>query len=143
MLSDCVLDSPQQSILPAAKLKHMWFLDRLVEQRISEARARGEFDDLAGQGQPLQLEDLSLMLEELRVAYILLKNAGYLPPEVSTRQEISELEARIRQAATPELAKRERQRLALLLTRLGDRIDLDPVYASAGRKRLHAVSDDV
>lgn len=118
----------------------MWFLDRLAEQKISEARARGEFDDLAGQGQPLQLEDLSLVPEELRAAYILLKNAGYLPPEVSARQEITEVEALIRKAATPELAEKGRQRLALLQACLGDRMHLDPVYEFTARSRLLAGS---
>ena len=120
----------------------MWFLDRLVEQRIDEARARGDFDDLAGEGRPLQLEDLSLVPEELRAAYILLKNAGYLPPEVRTRQQISEVEALIRQATTPELARKQRQRLALLQACLGERMNLDPVYASAARSRLYAGTDE-
>ena len=121
----------------------MWFLDRLVEQKISEARARGEFDDLAGQGQPLQLEDLSLVPEELRAAHILLKNAGYLPPEVSIRQEITEVEALIRQAATPELAKRDRQRLAFLQARLGDRMNLQSAYAYPAKSRLLATTHEV
>ncbi len=120
----------------------MWLLDELVEKRIDEARARGDFDNLAGEGQPLQLEDLSLVPEELRAAYLLLKNAGCLPPEVRVRQEITEVEALIRQAATPEFAKKDRQRLALLQTRLGDRVSLDPTYASAAGKRLQAGSDD-
>jgi hypothetical protein len=115
----------------------MWFLDKLVERRIDEARARGDLDDLAGQGRPLQLEDLSSVPEELRAAYVLLKNAGYLPPEVHTRQRITELEALICQAATPELAAKDRQRLALLKARLGHRMDLDPVYASTAEDRLH------
>ena len=121
----------------------MWFLDRLVEQRIDEAQARGDFDDLAGEGRPVQLEDLSLVPEELRACFILLKNAGYLPPEVRTRQQITEVEALIRQAATPELARKDRQRLALLQARLGDRMNLDPVYASTAKSRLHAGTDEV
>ena len=121
----------------------MWFLDRLVEQRIDEAQMRGDFDDLAGAGRPLQLEDLSLVPEELRASYLLLKNAGYLPPEIRIRQEITALEALIRQAVTPEMAASNRQRLALLQARLGDRVHLDPAYASAAKSRLQAGGDDV
>ena len=33
----------------------MLLLDRLAEQRIQEAELRGEFNDLPGAGQPLQL----------------------------------------------------------------------------------------
>lgn len=128
-------------IPPAAKVKDMWVLDKLAQLRIDEAQARGDFDELAGAGRPLQLEDLSLVPEELRAAYLLLKNAGYLPPEVYARQEITEVEALIRQAATPELAEKDRQRLALLQARLGDRMNLDPVYASAARSRLQSGRD--
>ena len=120
----------------------MWFLDRLVEQRIGEAQSRGEFDDLSGEGRPLRLEDLTLVPEELRAGYLLLKNAGYLPPEVRVRAEITEVEALIRQAATPELAMRERRRLALLQARLGDRASLHSAYASAVRDRLRAGEND-
>ena len=119
----------------------MWILDKLAEQQIDEAHARGDFDDLAGAGRPLQLEDLSQVPEELRAAYLLLKNAGYLPPEVLARREITEVEALIRQAATPESAKKDRQRLALLQACLGDRMNLDPVYESEARRRLQSGRD--
>jgi hypothetical protein len=58
----------------------MWLIDQLVEARISDAQARGEFDNLPGAGKALQLQDEAPVPEELRAAYRLLKNAGYLPP---------------------------------------------------------------
>ena len=57
------------------------FLARAAEARIGEAVARGEFRDLPGAGKPLPEEGLSAVPEELRAAYRVLKNAGYLPPE--------------------------------------------------------------
>ncbi len=60
----------------------------VAEQRIQEAMAKGEFDNLAGKGLPLTQEDLSGVPEELRMAYKVLKNAGYVPPEVELRREI-------------------------------------------------------
>jgi hypothetical protein len=52
------------------------------------------------------------------VAYRILKNSGYVPPEVLERREIAELEARL-----PALKATERshalQKLQLLRTRLG------------------------
>lgn len=48
-------------------------------------------DDLPGSGQPLQLDDDSHVPEELRAGYRLLKNAGYLPPELAMRKEAIEL----------------------------------------------------
>ena len=66
--------------------------DLLAEERIREAQARGEFDDLPGSGRPLDLEDDPLVPEELRVAYRLLRNAGFVPPELEARAEIRALE---------------------------------------------------
>ena len=49
----------------------------LAERKIEEAIERGEFDDLPGAGQLLDLDDLDPMLpEELRMACRILKNAG-------------------------------------------------------------------
>ena len=67
-------------------------IDSLVEQRIREAQENGEFDDLPGAGAPLELDDDALVPEELRAAYRLLKNAGFLPPELEAHREIRQLE---------------------------------------------------
>src|SRR5215510_13997232 len=71
-------------------------LDTLIEQRIREAQEAGEFDDLPGAGAPLALEDDALVPEELRVAYRLLKNAGFVPPELDAHGEIRQLEQLLR-----------------------------------------------
>ena len=71
-------------------------LDTLVEQRIREAQEAGEFDDLPGAGAPLELEDDALVPEELRAAYRLLKNAGFVPPELEGHREIRQLEQLLR-----------------------------------------------
>jgi len=65
---------------------------RLAEQRIIEAQRNGEFDDLPGKGKPLQLEDLSWIPADLRIAYKLLKNAHVLPPEAELLKDIHTLE---------------------------------------------------
>jgi len=67
-------------------------LDFIAEKRIAEAIAKGELDNLPGAGRPLELDDDSLVPEELRLAYRILKNAGFVPPEVETLNEISALE---------------------------------------------------
>ena len=61
---------------------------RLAEQRILEAQRAGAFDDLPGKGKPLELEDLSRVPEELRIGYIVLKNAHVLPPEAELTKDI-------------------------------------------------------
>lgn len=48
----------------------------IAEKRIEEAQAKGEFDNLPGRGRPLELEDMSHVPEELRMAYKILRNAA-------------------------------------------------------------------
>lgn len=65
--------------------------EQRVERLILEAQKKGEFDSLPGSGAPLVLDDDSAVPEELRMAYRILKNSGYLPPELQSRQEALEL----------------------------------------------------
>ncbi|TCB87103.1 DUF1992 domain-containing protein [Enterobacter wuhouensis] len=69
----------------------MWLLDQWAERHISDAQRKGEFDNLPGSGEPLELGDDSHIAPELRAGYRLLKNAGCLPPELEQRKEAIEL----------------------------------------------------
>jgi hypothetical protein len=69
----------------------MDFLKRIAEERIREAMEKGEFDNLPNKGKPLNLDDDSLVPEDLRMAYRVLKNTGYLPPELELKKEIVSL----------------------------------------------------
>lgn len=69
----------------------MWLIDQIAEKHISDAQKRGEFDNLPGQGKPLQLDDDSAIPAELRTGYRLLKNAGFIPPELIQRKEALQL----------------------------------------------------
>ncbi len=66
----------------------MFLLEIIAEERIREAMARGEFENLPGAGKPLRLEDDAMVPEDLRVAYKILRNAGCIPPELELRKEI-------------------------------------------------------
>ena len=98
----------------------MWLIDQLVEARISDALARGEFDNLPGAGKALQLEDDTLVPEELRSGYRLLKNAGYLPAAVQTRHEIAEVEQLLQLAEDTADRQSLNKRLRYLLLKLGE-----------------------
>ena len=112
----------------------MWLIDRMAEQRIQEAIAKGELDDLPGAGRPLPLEDDLLVPEELRADYRLLKNAGYIPPELAWRREIQDLRQLLDAATrTEEERRRLGRRLNYLLARLSDR--------SGGRESHLAVQE--
>ncbi len=60
----------------------------IAEKMIFEAIERGEFDNLSGAGSPLKLEDETFVPEDLRMAYKVLKNSGFLPPELEMKKEI-------------------------------------------------------
>lgn len=111
----------------------MWLLDKLAEARIVEAIEAGAFDELAGQGRRIELEDDALVPEELRVAHRLLKNAGYLPPSMQLRRDIADVNVLLQQAQFEEERLRLSRRLRYLLQQLahterGDDTRLDPLY---------------
>lgn len=90
--------------------------ETLVEQRILEAQARGEFDRLPGRGQPLSLDEV--VPDELRVAWRVLRNAGFVPPEVEALRRLREATdeaARAADGTAKERAMRKLQALALAL----------------------------
>jgi len=97
----------------------VYLLDQIVERRIAEAQSRREFDALPGAGQPLALDDDSLVPAELRVAYRLLRNAGYVPDEVRLLREIGSAEQLIAQAVDEADRAVASARLRYLLDRLG------------------------
>lgn len=65
---------------------------KIVETRILNAHKNGEFDNLEGSGKPLKLDDGRCVSEELRLAYKILKNADFLPPEIELKKEIKQTE---------------------------------------------------
>jgi hypothetical protein len=94
-------------------------LDQIIERRIAEAQLRRDFDDLPGAGQPLALDDDSLVAPELRAAYRLLRNAGYVPEEVQLLRELGSVEQLIAQAVDEADRAVASARLRYLLDRLG------------------------
>ena len=64
---------------------------RIAEERICEAQKQGTFDNLPGSGKPLPPENGPHVPEDLRMAYKILKNSGYLPEEIAERKEIDTL----------------------------------------------------
>lgn len=97
----------------------MHLFELLAERKIEEAVSRGVLDDLPGAGQPLALDDDPLIPEDLRLAYRILKNAGYVPPEVEALTEISRLEQLVLQGdVDAEAHARAVRKLALLKTRV-------------------------
>lgn len=57
----------------------MWLLDQWAERHILDAQAKGELDNLPGQGLPLELDDDSAVPAELRTGFRLLKMQAICP----------------------------------------------------------------
>jgi hypothetical protein len=92
--------------------------DAIIEAKIAEAQREGAFDDLPGAGKPLVLDDDRLVPEELRMAYRILKNAGFVPPEIEERREAADLRKLVAAASGDAQRRRALARLALLEARL-------------------------
>lgn len=125
----------------------MEIITLIAERKISEAMARGEFDNLPGRGKPLRLEDeLPGVPAELRMAYKLLKNAGFVPPEVELRREIVSLHTLVKTLDDEaERAKKQRElnvKLLKLSIMLKRQVMLDeiPEYREQVRRKLGGVS---
>jgi hypothetical protein len=93
-------------------------LQKIAERRILEAVREGAFDDLPGAGRPLELEDDSNVPEDLRVAYKILKNAGYVPKEVALRKEIAQAEDLLDDMEDTKAKYRQLKKLNFLIQKL-------------------------
>jgi len=90
----------------------------IAEQRIAEAIGRGELANLPGAGRPLCLDEDALVPSDVRMAYRILRNAGFVPPELADRREAASLRSLIGLAADEDERRRACARLALLEMRL-------------------------
>jgi hypothetical protein len=77
-------------------------LDRAIEEIIQAAMARGDFHNLRGEGRPQDHSEYFSMAEEDRLAFTMLKNAGYVPAEVELLKEIDALRGQLDAAESEE-----------------------------------------
>ena len=92
----------------------MWKLpqwESAIDQQIREARERGDFDDLPGQGKPLPRESWD---GDWGLAHHILRQAGETLPWISLSRDIevaeAKLQALLRDAATVPRAEQARAR---------------------------------
>jgi len=103
----------------------------IAEQRIEEALRRGELDGLPGRGRKIEFEDDTMVPADLRMAYKILKNAGYLPPELLEEREIVTA-AELLAAATDEQERYRQMR----------KLDFLVMKANARRRRPVSLERD-
>ncbi len=102
-------------------------LQRIAEEKIVEAMKNGEFDNLPGKGKPVNLNDDANIPPELRVAYRILKNAGYVSEEVNELREINNLKDMLEDCEDEQEMYRKIQKLNLMVMKMNERRKV-PVY---------------
>lgn len=99
------------------------FIHSIAEERIRRAQEQGQFNDLEGAGRPLRLEDDSHIPPDLRMAYKVLKNAGYLPPEIRQDREIRNAIDLLEHMEDEQERYRQIQKVNVLISRMDLRRD--------------------
>ncbi|MGA9771087.1 MAG: DUF1992 domain-containing protein [Blastocatellia bacterium] len=67
------------------------YFDKLVEEKIREAMANREFDNLSGKGKPLDLDAYFATPEDVRIPYSILKSSGFVPEEAQLLKDVQSL----------------------------------------------------
>jgi hypothetical protein len=106
----------------------------LAERQIEEAMRRGEFDNLPGRGKKIVFEDDSMIPQDLRMAYKILKNAGFVPQELLDEKEIVTATELLAAATDAQERYRQMQKLNFLIMKANARrrrpvnLETDQVY---------------
>ena len=96
---------------------------RNVEDKIKEAIARGEFDNLPGKGKPLDLDAYFATPEHLRMGYSILKSADIIPEEIELLRQIEDLKKSLDSSTTGIEKRGRRQQLSEKLTNFNMRME--------------------
>lgn len=70
-------------------------IEKSIEEKIRQAIAAGEFDNLEGAGKPLDLNNYFNTPEDVRMGYSILKSNNFVPEEVEMMREIGALKEKI------------------------------------------------
>lgn len=98
-------------------------IEKHIDNMIKAAIDRGEFDNLEGEGKPIDLDAYFATPEDVRMGYSVLKSSNIVPEEVDRMNEIAELREELKtcpEAERPGVAQRLRDRelaLSLILER--------------------------
>lgn len=122
----------------------MHWLDRIADEKIQAAIERGELDNLPGAGKPLRIVKNPFVPEDLQVAYKMLKDAGFVPPELELKREIVTLKALLQTVTEEENRTSLARRINELVLRLNLRLKRSfttedrQVYGGKVRRKLEA-----
>lgn len=80
--------------------------EKIAEEKIREAMAKGEFDNLPGKGKPIDHSAYFAAPADMRLGYSMLKSNGFVPEEVDLLKEIDALQTEADEALEPERKRR-------------------------------------
>ena len=94
-------------------------IQTIAERKIQQAMTEGTLPDLSHwKDKPLPPDDMANVPADLRMAYRLLKNAGYVPEEVTLHQEITRLEQLLETCTDEKEKVRQLKKISCLKTKL-------------------------
>lgn len=95
----------------------------IAERKIEEFFQKDGGPDLSHwRNKPLPVEDMSNVPADLRMAYKVLKNAGYIPEEVALHREIVRTEDLLAHCRDEQVKLRQLKKLSLLKCKLEARL---------------------
>jgi hypothetical protein len=86
-------------------------IEKLIDKMIREAMEKGEFDNLEGQGKPIDLDAYFAAPEDVRLGHKLLKDANIIPEELELLREADALKAELAACRTEDERRRLRKAL--------------------------------
>ncbi len=90
----------------------------IAEQKITQAMREKDFNSPKWKNKPLPLEDDRFVPDDLKMAYKILKNSGYLPPEIEERKEIQRIEDLIANTEDEHERLKQMKKLNVLLMKV-------------------------
>ena len=102
----------------------------------------GAFDNLEGKGKPLVFEDDSMVPPDLRMAYKILKNAGYLPPAIENEREIRQAVDLLEELDDEQERYAQVTKLNIMITK-GNIMRQRPIYLEADQAYYRKVVEKV
>ena len=106
---------------------------KIVEKRIKEAQKKGIFDDLPGQGEPIEIEDDTNVPEDLRLSYKILKNADCMPPELALKKEIIQMEDMLENIPDEKEKYRQIKKINFKIMQLNMMGKKSPLFEETGK----------
>ena len=96
-------------------------LTRIAEQKISQAIEDGSLTFDKFKNKPLPKSNDQFVPDDLKMAYKILKNSGYLPPEIEEKKEIQRIEELIASTEDEHVRLKQMKKLNVLLMKADTR----------------------